>query len=86
MFRNIYQKKIESEIHTDTVDKVKEQLETAAKKLREEGENLKKQEIIRKSIEGISKAGEQIAGVSRSIGKTEFVKSAREVIYGVLIV
>lgn len=61
------------------MEKVKDQLESAAKKLKEEGENFKNQEIIRKSIEGISKASEQIAGVSRSIGKTEFVKSAREV-------
>ncbi|VDO03529.1 unnamed protein product [Rodentolepis nana] len=73
-----FYKKIESEIHTDTMEKVKDQFESAAKKLKVEGENLKKQEIIRKSIEGISRAGEQIAGVSRSIGKTEFVKSARE--------
>ncbi|KAM3173520.1 hypothetical protein ACTXT7_012337 [Hymenolepis weldensis] len=73
-----FYKKIESEIHTDTMEKVKDQLESAAKKLKEEGENFKNQEIIRKSIEGISKASEQIAGVSRSIGKTEFVKSARE--------
>uniref|UniRef100_A0A5K3EPT9 Tim44 domain-containing protein n=1 Tax=Mesocestoides corti TaxID=53468 RepID=A0A5K3EPT9_MESCO len=43
-----------------------------------EGENLKKQEYVRKSLEGISRAGEQLAGVSRSLGQTEFVKSARE--------
>ena len=61
------------------MDKVKVHLESAAKKIKAESENLKKQEYVRKGLEGISKAGEQLADVSRSIGKTEFVKSAREV-------
>ncbi|VDK32178.1 unnamed protein product [Taenia asiatica] len=73
-----FYKKIESEIHTDAMEKVKDHLESAAKRIRAEGENLKRQEYVRKGLEGISKAGEQLVGVSRSIGRTEFVKSARE--------
>lgn len=61
------------------MEKVKDHLESAAKRIRAEGENLKKQEYFRKGLEGISKAGEQLADVSRSIGRTEFMKSAREV-------
>ncbi len=75
----VVQKKIESEIPTDTVDKMKGQFESAAQKIKAESENLKKHEYVRKSLEGISKAGEQIADVSRSLGSTEFVKSAKEV-------
>ncbi|VDM27250.1 unnamed protein product, partial [Hydatigera taeniaeformis] len=73
-----FYKKIESEIHVDAMEKVKDHLESAAKRIRAEGENLKKQEYVRKGLEGISKAGEQLVDVSRSIGRTEFVKSARE--------
>ncbi|KAM7540062.1 hypothetical protein Aperf_G00000043769 [Anoplocephala perfoliata] len=76
--QEVFVKKIESEIPTDTMGKVRDQLESAAKKLKEESENLIKQEYVRKSIEGLSKASEQLADVSRAIGKTEFVKSARE--------
>ncbi|EUB62109.1 Mitochondrial import inner membrane translocase subunit TIM44 [Echinococcus granulosus] len=73
-----FYKKIESEIPLDAVEKVRDHLESAAKRIRTEGENWKKQEYVRKGLEGISKASEQLVDVSRSIGKTEFVKSARE--------
>lgn len=74
-----FQKKIEKDIPSDTVDKMRGKFDSMAEKLKTESENLSKNEYVRKSLEGISKAGGQIADVSRSLGSTEFVKSAKEV-------
>ncbi|KAL7061901.1 hypothetical protein AAHC03_01204 [Spirometra sp. Aus1] len=71
-------KKIESEIPTDTVDKLRSQISSVAEKIKQEGANIAQHEYVKKGVEGLSKAGEQLKDASRSIGDTEFVKSARE--------
>uniref|UniRef100_A0A0X3PS95 Mitochondrial import inner membrane translocase subunit TIM44 n=2 Tax=Schistocephalus solidus TaxID=70667 RepID=A0A0X3PS95_SCHSO len=73
-----FYKKIESEIPTDTVDKLRSQISSVAEKIKQEGANIAKHEYVKKGVEGLSKAGEQLKDASRSIGDTEFVKSARE--------
>ncbi|VDP33528.1 unnamed protein product [Echinostoma caproni] len=73
-------KKIEKELPADTVEKVRDKLQYVREKIKEEGQSLAKHEALKKGIDNLSKAGEQIRDATKSLGDAEILKVAMKVI------
>ncbi|CAH8576103.1 unnamed protein product [Heterobilharzia americana] len=71
-----FYKKIEKELPTDTVGKVRDTIQSVKSKIRDDAQQLSQNETLRKSIESLSKAGEQVLDATKSLSDTEFVKAA----------
>ncbi|GAA53592.1 mitochondrial import inner membrane translocase subunit tim44 [Clonorchis sinensis] len=73
------QRKIEKELPTDAVEKIRVRLNVLSDKLKEGGQQLAMNESLKKSLENLSKAGEQMKDVTKSLGDSEFLKIALKV-------
>ncbi|KAF7255476.1 hypothetical protein EG68_07322 [Paragonimus skrjabini miyazakii] len=73
-----FYKKIEKELPTDTVEKVRDKLQFVEERLREKGQQFAMNESIKRSLDSLSKAGEQVKDVTRSLGDTELLKAAKK--------
>ncbi|CAH8857730.1 unnamed protein product [Trichobilharzia szidati] len=71
-----FYKKIEKEMPTDTVEKVRDTIQSVKSKIREDAQQLARNETLRKSMETLSKAGEHVRDATKSLSETEFVKTA----------
>lgn len=75
----ILQKKIEQEIRTDTSDKLRDAMSTAKDRVATDFEELRKQEYVRKGLEGVSRAAESVSKTAQDISQTEIMQKAKEV-------
>ncbi|KAF8566697.1 hypothetical protein P879_05065 [Paragonimus westermani] len=73
-----FYKKIEKELPTDTVEKVRDKLQFVEERLREKGQQFAMNESIKRSLDSLSKAGEQVKDVTRSLGDTELLRAAKK--------
>ncbi|KAG5452684.1 Mitochondrial import inner membrane translocase subunit TIM44 [Clonorchis sinensis] len=71
-----FYRKIEKELPTDAVEKIRVRLNVLSDKLKEGGQQLAMNESLKKSLENLSKAGEQMKDVTKSLGDSEFLKIA----------
>ncbi|KER28406.1 hypothetical protein T265_04784 [Opisthorchis viverrini] len=71
-----FYRKIEKELPTDAVEKIRVRLNVLSDKLKEGGQQLAVNESLKKSLDNLSKAGEQMKDVTKSLGDSEFLKIA----------
>ncbi|KAF5398202.1 Mitochondrial import inner membrane translocase [Paragonimus heterotremus] len=74
-----FYKKIEKELPADTVEKVRDKLQFVEERLREKRQQFAMNESIKRSLDSLSRAGEQVKDVTRSLGDTELLKAAKKV-------
>lgn len=58
---------------------MRDRLQYVKEKIKEEGQSLAKNEALKKSFDNLSKAGEQIRDVTKSLGDAEILKVAMKV-------
>lgn len=75
----VLQKKIEQEIRTDASDKLRDAMSTAKERVTSDLEELRKQELVKKGLEGVSKAAESVSKTAQDLSETELVQKAKEV-------